>query len=115
MISESSLKFNNLAYSNIINNNLAKQVMRKYQFTEDDSRYYMDIGMVSEYLHLAKSTIYKWVESGYIPHKRLGRHLRFIKKDIDQWVENDGIIKNDLPELPKSIKNNYDGEIQIRA
>ena len=89
--------------------------MKKYQFQNEDSTYYMDIGMVSEYLHLAKSTIYKWVKSGFIPHKKLRKPLLFIKKDIDLWVENNGIIKNDLPELPKSIKNNYDGEIQIRA
>lgn len=89
--------------------------MKKYQFQDEDNTYYMDIGMVSEYLHLAKSTIYKWVKSGFIPHKKLGKPLVFIKKDIDQWVENDGITKNDLPELPKSIKSNHNGEIQIRA
>lgn len=76
---------------------------------------YMNVGMVSDYLHVAKSTIYKWVESDFIPHKKLGKKVLFIKKDIDQWVENDGIIKSDLPELPKSIKGKNDGEIQIRA
>lgn len=80
-----------------------------------DYTYYMNVVMVSEYLHVAKSTIYKWVESDFIPHKKLGKKVLFIKKDIDQWVENDGVLKIELPEFPKSIKSNYDGEISLRA
>jgi excisionase family DNA binding protein len=58
--------------------------------------------MVSEYLHFARSTIYKWVEENYIPHKKLGKRVLFIKKDIDQWVENNGMmVVNELPELPR--------------
>ena len=76
---------------------------------------YMSVKTISTYLGVAKSTIYKWVESGFIPHKKLGKHVLFIKKDIDHWVFNDGKIVEDLPNLPKSIKSKYDGEIQIRA
>jgi len=80
-----------------------------------DNTCYMNVVMVSEYLHVAKSTIYKWVKSGFIPHKKLRKKVLFVKKDIDQWVENDGKIKSDLPDLPKSIKSNYNGEISLRA
>jgi excisionase family DNA binding protein len=89
--------------------------MKKFEFQDADRTHYMDIGMVSDYLHVAKSTIYKWVGSGFIPYKKLGKPLLFIKKDIDQWVENDCIIKNDLPEIPKSIKGKDNGEIPLRA
>jgi excisionase family DNA binding protein len=62
---------------------------------------YMDVKMVSEYIHVARSTIYKWVEEKYIPHKKLGKRVLFIKEHIDQWVLNDGVIIESLPEVPK--------------
>jgi len=66
-----------------------------------DSTFYMDVSMVSRYLHVAKSTIYKWVEGKYIPHKKLGKRVIFIKEHIDEWVLNNGVIVEDLPEVPK--------------
>lgn len=62
---------------------------------------YMNVKTISTYLGVAKSTIYKWVENGFIPHKKLKKKVLFIKKDIDQWVLNNGEIVNDLPEIPK--------------
>ena len=76
---------------------------------------YMNVKTVSTYLGVSKSTIYKWVEKGFIPGKKLGKHLLFIKKEIDQWVENGGVLTNDLPELPKSIKKSDNGNIPLRA
>ena len=68
---------------------------------ETENSNYMDVGMVSNYLHMAKSTIYKWVEKNYIPHKKLRKRVLFVKADIDQWVLNDGVIVEDLPAVPK--------------
>lgn len=89
--------------------------MKILQLSDKEKEFYMNVAMVSDYLHVAKSTIYKWVESGFIPYKKLGKKVLFIKKDIDQWVLNEGKLVIDLPELPKSIKSNYDGEISLRA
>jgi excisionase family DNA binding protein len=75
--------------------------MNKYYLEEVDKVYYMNIAMVSEYLHVAKSTIYKWAESGFIPHNKLGKHLLFIKNQVDEWVLNNGEVVKDLPEVPK--------------
>jgi excisionase family DNA binding protein len=78
--------------------------MKTAQSRKDDNTTYLDVKMVSEYLHFARSTIYKWVEERYIPHKKLGKRVLFIKTDIDRWVENNGMIAvDDLPELPKFI------------
>jgi len=82
--------------------------MKIYQFENKDRIYYMDVKIASEYLHFAKSTIYKWVEENYIPHKKLGKRVLFIKDDIDQWVQNNGMIVKDLPEVPKSILKGKD-------
>ena len=77
--------------------------MKMYRFETTDRDFYMDVLMVSEYLHFAKSTIYKWVEENYIPHKKLGKRVLFVKNDIDQWVINNGMIIDNLPEVPKSL------------
>ena len=73
---------------------------------------YMNVKTVSTYLGVAKSTIYKWVESGFIPHKKLGKHLLFIKEHIDEWVLNNGEVVKDLPEIPKfrGIRKDYSEE-----
>jgi len=66
-----------------------------------DNTTYMDVKMVSDYLHVSKSTIYKWVEGNYIPHKKLIKRVLFVKNNIDQWIEAEGRITADLPDIPK--------------
>jgi excisionase family DNA binding protein len=34
----------------------------------------------------ANSTIYLWVQQGYIPHVRLGRCVRFNLRDVQEWL-----------------------------
>ena len=77
--------------------------MTTFQSRKYDTTTYLDVKMVSEYLHFAKSTIYKWVGEDYIPHKKLGKRVLFIKNDIDLWVLNNGMIVDELPEVPKSL------------
>jgi len=38
-------------------------------------------------LSVRPSTVYQWVSSGEIPHYRLGRIVRFKRKDLDVWIE----------------------------
>ncbi len=46
----------------------------------------MDVGEVAEYLSIAPSTVYKWVEQRRIPYTKIGNLLRFPKSLIDQWL-----------------------------
>lgn len=89
--------------------------MKKLLIDDQSGSDYMNVKTISTYLGLAKSTIYKWVESGFIPHRKLGKHVLFIKKEIDEWVYNDRTMVSDLPELSNAIKNNFNGKIQLRA
>jgi len=75
--------------------------MEMYRFEKKDEIFYMDVKMVSEYLHIAKSTVYKWVEKNYIPYRKLEKRVLFVKDHVDQWVLNNGVIVQDLPEVPK--------------
>lgn len=43
---------------------------------------------VAKYLKVKKRTLYKWVKEGTIPAHKLGGSWRFIKKEVDEWIEN---------------------------
>jgi excisionase family DNA binding protein len=46
----------------------------------------MDADETAEYLGVAKSTVYKWVEYREIPFTKVGTLLRFPKWIIDRWL-----------------------------
>ena len=48
----------------------------------------LTIDELSEYLKIAKSTLYKLAQEGKIPGQKVGRHWRFPKGAIDRWLEN---------------------------
>ena len=47
----------------------------------------LSVGDLSEYLNIKKSTIYRLVENGKLPHYRIGRLIRFKQGDVDAWIE----------------------------
>jgi excisionase family DNA binding protein len=42
---------------------------------------------LSVYLKIPKSTLYKLVREGKIPAQKVGRHLRFLRESIDEWLK----------------------------
>jgi excisionase family DNA binding protein len=42
---------------------------------------------VAKWLKVAESTIRKWVHYGFIPHVKLGRCVRFIREDVEKWLQ----------------------------
>ena len=48
---------------------------------------YLTIDQLSQYLNVKKSTLYFQVESGELPHYRIGRLIRFKQGDVDAWME----------------------------
>lgn len=55
---------------------------------------WMNVDELSLYLpdHPARQTIYNWVYHNLIPSYKRGKCLYFRKSEIDQWLENGGII-----------------------
>lgn len=41
------------------------------------------------YLKIPKSTLYKLVREGKIPSQKVGRHLRFHRESIDEWLKRE--------------------------
>jgi excisionase family DNA binding protein len=45
-----------------------------------------DVQELSDKLRVKPSTVYSWVQLGYIPHVRLGSCVRFRPTDVAAWV-----------------------------
>ena len=49
----------------------------------------MDVGGLADYLVVSRDWIYKMVQKNSIPYVRTGSNIRFIKKQIDLWLEGE--------------------------
>ena len=55
----------------------------------------LTIEELSEKLKIPKNTIYKWTgKKKKIPCVKLGKHLRFIESEIDQWLQSGENLQN---------------------
>lgn len=70
-----------------------------------DETTYMNVELVSRYLHVAESTIYRWVGMNYIPHAKLGNRTIFTKEQIDSWVKQNNVAPTKLPDLKTFSRN----------
>jgi excisionase family DNA binding protein len=50
----------------------------------------LTIEELSDYLKIPKSTLYKLVREGKIPCQKIGRHWRFHKEAVDNWLSKQG-------------------------
>jgi len=64
---------------------------------------FLDIHDLSECLNIKRSTLYTKVESGEIPHYKVGRLIRFKKSDLDAWMESHRKEQIDLEKKAKEI------------
>ena len=46
----------------------------------------LDVNAVAHLLSVSPQTVYKWVRTGYIPHFKLGKCVRFSKPAVLQWL-----------------------------
>lgn len=71
----------------------------KYMMMEE--KRFLDVHELTEYIHMSESYVYKKVMKKAIPYIKLGTRTLFDKTQIDTWVINGGVLKEDLPALPK--------------
>ena len=62
---------------------------------------YMDVKMVSEYIHVSTSLIYHMVNKGQIPFIKVRYRTIFEREQIDKWLHNNCTMVEDLPFFPK--------------
>jgi len=58
------------------------------EVSESVEKGYLNVGEVSRYLGVKRSTIYQWAKEGKIPHYELHKMKRFKKEEIDAWMES---------------------------
>lgn len=62
---------------------------------------FLDVQLLSEYIHVSRSLIYQMVSKNKIPHIKVGSRTIFDRVEIDQWLRNHCMIVQDLPQVPK--------------
>jgi excisionase family DNA binding protein len=60
----------------------------------------MTIGETAQYLRISQSSLYKLAQDGRIPCQKVGRHWRFFKPAIQEWVAS----KNFIPTQPTTME-----------
>ena len=51
----------------------------------------LDVNALSEYLSVNKTWVYDRVKFNEIPYIKMGKYLRFKKKQIDRWIEEQAV------------------------
>ena len=44
---------------------------------------------VARLLRVPKSTVYKLARLGQLPASKIGKHWRFVRRDLESWVHRD--------------------------
>lgn len=42
---------------------------------------------LSELLQVDQSTVYKWSHMEFIPHLKLGKSIRFVEREVEEWLK----------------------------
>jgi len=48
----------------------------------------MSLDELVDYLKVSKSTLYKLVQRGHLPGKKIGKQWRFHKEAVDAWLKS---------------------------
>jgi excisionase family DNA binding protein len=48
----------------------------------------LTIDELATYLKVSKSSLYKLVQEGKVPGQKVGKHWRFLRSSIDDWLGN---------------------------
>lgn len=47
----------------------------------------LTIEQLSELIQISRSTLYEWTHSGFIPHYKLPKGVRFKATEIEEWFK----------------------------
>ena len=51
---------------------------------------WLSVSEISEYLGVVRESVYRWLAKGSMPGHKLGRHWKFRKEEVDEWVRSGG-------------------------
>jgi excisionase family DNA binding protein len=53
----------------------------------DEKDALLDVAQLADYLNVSQAWVYDRIRDNEIPHSKLGKYLRFRKREIDKWIE----------------------------
>jgi excisionase family DNA binding protein len=53
----------------------------------DEMEKFLTPKQLCELLQVDQSTVYLWTHTAFIPHYKLGRCVRFVEKDVLDWLQ----------------------------
>lgn len=56
---------------------------------------------LADYLKISKSTLYKLAQEGALPGQKVGRHWRFHREAVDQWLRQEPSKPTEQPKRRK--------------
>lgn len=56
------------------------------KYSANENSKLMNIKEVAEYLRVSRASVYRLVKQRKIPVSRIGKHLRFRKEVVDEWL-----------------------------
>jgi excisionase family DNA binding protein len=60
---------------------------------------------VARFLRVPKSTVYKLARLGQLPASRIGKHWRFLRRDVRDWLRARRAIRETPPAGPVSSES----------
>ena len=48
----------------------------------------LTIRQLSDSIQISPKTIYQWTHTGFIPHYKLPKGVRFRKRDVESWLNS---------------------------
>jgi len=53
----------------------------------DEKDALLDVAQLADYLNVSQAWVYDRIRDNEIPHSKLGKYLRFRRREIDKWIE----------------------------
>ena len=63
---------------------------------------WLSVQEVAAHLGVSRETIYTWIKAKEMPAHRVGRHWKFKRTEVDDWVRRNGAADNELPSFPSA-------------
>jgi len=57
---------------------------------------WLSVQEVAAHLGVSRETIYAWIKGKQMPAHRVGRHWKFKKREVDDWVRRNGAADDEL-------------------
>lgn len=65
-------------------------------FVQNFTERWLSVQEVAAHLGVSRETIYAWIKGKRMPAHRVGRHWKFKRGEVDDWVRRNGAADSEL-------------------